>query len=43
MEYVLFFFAFFFCLLGFIVLFDVALGESDSSIPRDVIKRRDEL
>ncbi len=39
MEYVLFFF----CLLGFIVLFDVAQGARDTSIPRDVIKRRDEL
>lgn len=36
MEYVLGFL----CVLGLLVLLDVALGEDDTSIPRDVVRRK---
>ena len=36
MEYVLGLF----CVLGLFILLDIALGEDDTSIPRDVVRRK---
>ena len=36
MEYVLGFL----CLFGFLIVLDCALGEDDTTIPRDVVRRK---
>ena len=38
MEYVLGLF----CVLGLFILLDIAMGEDDTSIPRDVVRRRND-